>query len=122
MVTAVLDVNTVSGKFMITKENSPLKCLVNGCTMSPCLNNGQCITSTTNCSATSCAISCICPNGTAGIYCEQQVTSCAAMSCLNGAICSINPLTNTPYCACPANTNGARYDINFNRFLFIYHE
>ncbi|CAF3727659.1 unnamed protein product [Rotaria sordida] len=81
---------------------------LNGCISSPCQNNAQCIPSTMNCSSTTCSISCICLNGTTGLYCEQNDTSCSTISCLNGGICLINEETNISYCQCPPNTTGNR--------------
>jgi hypothetical protein len=84
------------------------QCLVSGCISSPCQNNGQCIPSTTNCSSGTCSASCLCLNGTTGVYCEQQNTSCLTIPCLNGGICLTNPMTNIRSCQCPSNTIGVR--------------
>ncbi|CAF3385729.1 unnamed protein product [Rotaria socialis] len=76
---------------------------------SPCQNDGLCISSTMNCSSAICQISCICLNGTTGVYCEQQDTaSCSMISCLNGGTCLVNEQTNISYCQCPSNTTGSR--------------
>ncbi|CAF4786385.1 unnamed protein product [Rotaria socialis] len=75
----------------------------NGCSSSPCQNDGQCISSIVNCTSTTCPISCICSNGTTGVYCEQL-----DMSCLNGGTCLTNETTDISYCQCPANTTGSR--------------
>jgi hypothetical protein len=88
-------------QFDLTNNN--LECLVNGCSSSPCQNDGQCISSIVNCTSTTCPISCICSNGTTGIYCEQQ-----DVSCLNGGTCWTNETTDISYCHCPANTTGSR--------------
>jgi hypothetical protein len=82
--------------------------LVSGCISSPCRNGGRCVSSTRNCSSTTCPASCICMNGTTGIYCEEENLSCLRFPCLNGGTCLINPMTNMSHCQCPSNTIGNR--------------
>ncbi len=109
MVILVVDVNIVSRIKKINKKKKLcFESLVSGCISSPCLNNGQCISLTTNCSSTTCAASCRCLTGTIGTYCEQQDSSCLTFPCFNGGTCSMNPINNTYYCQCPPNIMGVR--------------
>ncbi len=93
---------------MNKKKEHLFEFLVSSCNSSPCQNNGQCISTTANCSSTTCFASCLCSPGTTGTYCEQQDSSCLTLPCLNGGTCSINPITNIRYCQCPLNTIGTR--------------
>jgi hypothetical protein len=105
----VHDVNIVRNIISDNLWNKLLfELLVSDCISSPCQNGGQCVSSTINCSSTTCSASCICPNGASGIYCEQKDTSCSTISCLNGGTCLINNENNIAYCQCPSNTTGNR--------------
>ncbi|CAM4742153.1 unnamed protein product [Rotaria magnacalcarata] len=90
------------------KKQFDFELLVNGCISSPCLNGGQCISLTNNCSSTTCPVSCACLSGTSGIYCEKQDTSCLTLPCLHSGTCVTNLITNTSYCQCRSNTIGVR--------------
>lgn len=71
---------------------------IDGCTSSPCQNNGKCF------ALTGMDYFCICPQFVTGKQC-QIYNPCANFGCLNGGTCFINT-QNQAECACKNSFTG----------------
>lgn len=75
-----------------------------GCnaTNNPCQNGGICTFVNHD-------VTCQCPDGYNGQFCQSEVSPCASQPCHNGGQCSVQG--NTYTCGCPTGASGARCEI-----------
>lgn len=78
------------------------------CSTFPCLNGGQCITTSRN------GYTCVCAPRFQGSRCEVDTNPCADNPCLNGGTCRNNPvLPNDFWCKCVGGLKGRRCEYGY---------
>jgi hypothetical protein len=94
------------------------QCSVDLCDPSPCKNGGTC-------NAVGNSVSCQCPSGFLGPYCDTDDNPCNVVSCAAGATCV--PQGSIGICACPLGKGGEQCDediviekLSFNDNLTSY--
>uniref|UniRef100_A0A8C2FDZ9 Slit homolog 3 (Drosophila) n=1 Tax=Cyprinus carpio TaxID=7962 RepID=A0A8C2FDZ9_CYPCA len=77
------------------------------CLVTPCQNNGTCVSDVTG------SYRCTCPFGYKGRNCEIPINACISLPCVNGGTCHLTPGLDGHYsCVCPPGYEGQQCELN----------
>uniref|UniRef100_A0A8C1GPI8 Slit homolog 3 (Drosophila) n=1 Tax=Cyprinus carpio TaxID=7962 RepID=A0A8C1GPI8_CYPCA len=74
------------------------------CLVTPCQNNGTCVSDVTG------SYRCTCPFGYKGRNCEIPINACISLPCVNGGTCHLTP--GLDGCVCPPGYEGQQCELN----------